>query len=163
MNDLYFLLLLPLNLILTPLVQKFSGTYETSNSYHWPRIWVHAFLSICLSTTVFIRGVRISSRYLNVGYKPLLLRLSAARCLKLYPPWTRPPSGIELQWYLGLRVTWSASVLQDEQKCLINFNLINEWCLAIRVLPIRVTWSQAARDCGYSSRMLGLSRHTSFV
>jgi hypothetical protein len=39
-----------------------------------------------------------------------------------------------LQWYLGLRVTWSASVLQDEQKFLINFNLINERGLAIRVL-----------------------------
>jgi hypothetical protein len=39
-----------------------------------------------------------------------------------------------VQWYLGLRVTWSASVLQDEQKLLINFNLINERCLAIRVL-----------------------------
>jgi hypothetical protein len=39
-----------------------------------------------------------------------------------------------VQWYLGLRVTWSASVLQDKQKFLINFNLINERCLAIRVL-----------------------------
>jgi hypothetical protein len=33
-----------------------------------------------------------------------------------------------------LRVTWSVSVFQDEQKFLINFNLINERCLAIRVL-----------------------------
>jgi hypothetical protein len=38
-----------------------------------------------------------------------------------------------IQWYLGLRVTWAASVLQDEQKFLIHFNLINERCLAIRV------------------------------
>jgi hypothetical protein len=36
-----------------------------------------------------------------------------------------------VQWYLRLRVTWSASVLQDEQKFLINFNLINKRCLAI--------------------------------
>jgi hypothetical protein len=36
-----------------------------------------------------------------------------------------------IQWYLGLRVTWPASVLQDKQKFLINFNLINERCLAI--------------------------------
>jgi hypothetical protein len=36
-----------------------------------------------------------------------------------------------VQWYLGLRVTWFASVLQDEQKCLINVNLIYERCLAI--------------------------------
>jgi hypothetical protein len=44
---------------------------------------------------------------------------------------------------------WSASVLQDEQKFLINFNLIYEWCLAIWVLCLpSVTWSQAARDCG---------------
>jgi hypothetical protein len=40
---------------------------------------------------------------------------------------------ILIQWYLGLLVTWSASVLQDEQKFLINFNL-NERCLAIRIL-----------------------------
>jgi hypothetical protein len=39
-----------------------------------------------------------------------------------------------VQWYLGLRVTWAASVLQDEQTFLIHFNLINERCLAIRVL-----------------------------
>jgi hypothetical protein len=42
----------------------------------------------------------------------------------------------KIQWYFGLRVTWSASVLQDEQKFLIHFNLINERGLAIRVLPI---------------------------
>jgi hypothetical protein len=40
----------------------------------------------------------------------------------------------DIQWCLGLRVTWSASVLQDKQKILINFNLINERCLAIWVL-----------------------------
>jgi hypothetical protein len=50
-----------------------------------------------------------------------------------------------IQWYLGLWVTWSASVLQYEQKCLINFNLINKRGLVIRVLPIHfVCW--ASRD-----------------
>ena len=33
---------------------------------------------------------------------------------------------------LGLRVTGSASVLQEEQTSLIHFNLINERCLAVR-------------------------------
>jgi hypothetical protein len=47
----------------------------------------------------------------------------------------------QLQWYLGLRVTWSASVLQDEQKFLINFNLINERFLAIRILYFLYTLS----------------------
>jgi hypothetical protein len=41
---------------------------------------------------------------------------------------------VHIQWYLGLRVTWFASVLQDNQQFLINFNFINEPCLAIRVL-----------------------------
>jgi hypothetical protein len=54
-----------------------------------------------------------------------------------------------LQWYLGLRVTWFASALQDEHKFWINFNLIHEQCLAIRVLCLlSVTWSQAARVVG---------------
>jgi hypothetical protein len=38
-----------------------------------------------------------------------------------------------VQLNLGLRVTWFASVLQDEQKFLRNFDLINEQCFAIRV------------------------------
>jgi hypothetical protein len=39
-----------------------------------------------------------------------------------------------VQWHLVLRVTLSVSVLQEEQTFLTNFNLINEPCLAIRVL-----------------------------
>jgi hypothetical protein len=46
-----------------------------------------------------------------------------------------------IQWCLGLQVTWSASVLQDEHKFLINFNLMNEQCLAIRVLYYLYTLS----------------------
>jgi hypothetical protein len=45
-----------------------------------------------------------------------------------------PTIFFKVQWYFGLQVTWSASGLQDEQKLLINFNLINEQCLAMRVL-----------------------------
>jgi hypothetical protein len=32
-----------------------------------------------------------------------------------------------VQWYLGLRVTWFASALQDDLNFLINFNLIYEY------------------------------------
>ena len=39
-----------------------------------------------------------------------------------------------IQQNLGLWVTCSASVLQDEKTFLINFNLINEWCLKIWVV-----------------------------
>jgi hypothetical protein len=65
--------------------------------------------------------VEISGSYLGPG--PAILTSHA------------PLSGYyDLRRYLGLRLTWSASVLQDEQKLLINFNFINEQCLAIRVL-----------------------------
>jgi hypothetical protein len=47
---------------------------------------------------------------------------------------TRRNSNTSIQWYLGLRVTWSASVLQDKQKFLINFNFLYERCHAIPVL-----------------------------
>jgi hypothetical protein len=48
------------------------------------------------------------------------------------------------QWvWQNTVVPWFASVLQHEQKCLLNFDFIYEWCFAIRVLP-SVTWSQAA-------------------
>jgi hypothetical protein len=57
--------------------------------------------------------------------------------------------GFHVQWYLGLQVTWFASVLQDDQKFLINFNFIHEQCLAIRVLCLpSITYSQAARVVG---------------
>ena len=41
---------------------------------------------------------------------------------------------LQIQSNLGLRVTCSAHVPQDEPTFLINFNLINERCLAIRVV-----------------------------
>jgi hypothetical protein len=47
-----------------------------------------------------------------------------------------------------LRATWSASVLQDEQKFLRNFNFINERCFAIQVelvCLLTVTYSQLSQ------------------
>jgi hypothetical protein len=57
----------------------------------------------------------------------------------------------EIQSSLGLRVTWFASVLEDEQNILINCNLIYERglaILAIRVVCIRcfVFVCRASRD-----------------
>ena len=48
----------------------------------------------------------------------------------------KPKKRIYSQWQenLRLRVTHSTSVSQDKQTFLINFNLINEWCLAIWVV-----------------------------
>ena len=69
----------------------------------------------------------------------------------------------------GMRATCSASVPEDEQTFLINFNLINEWGLAIwvgpdtkchmittglMVLSFSLSLSVCLQDCGWSFPML---------
>ena len=68
-----------------------------------------------------------------------------------------PTHYLNVQQNLGLRVTCPMSVLQDEQTFLINFNLINERYLAIRVVRdakchmITISrWSpRSLWDCGW--------------
>ena len=76
---------------------------------------------------------------------------------------------LQIQYNLGLQVTCSASVPQEEGTFLVNFNLINEQCLAIQVvrdakhhiitteLMVLLSLSLLLQDYGRSSPMLRCS------
>jgi hypothetical protein len=72
----------------------------------------------------------------TLAYRSLILNMATGRRFEIITHSQKqwicrlcPSSG-----FLNTVVPWIASVLQDEQKFLININLIYERCLAIRVL-----------------------------